>query len=141
MDADKQTEPSVVEQAIAELNSSYGSHSPGPSKTIMDVFFVPGPQDFTRNKLTGTLTVRASHEGLHNEEWEGEKSFTVTPEDLSGIARNAPRFHQRLREIAEDFNRQAAAWQKAKIREMEWTARSGLPALFPAPKTARFKKS
>ena len=132
----------TVEEIIKELNSSSG-RAFGPSKTVMGVTFVAKMEDLSGTSLKGNLTVQASYEGLHQDDWDGERVFEVTQSDIETLARTTPRYKPDFEKFAEEFNRNAAEWQKRRsrvVKEISAMFGSGLRTKTHVPKTARFNK-
>lgn len=134
----KGVDTTIVQEIIKELNSSSG-RAMGPSKTVMGVTFAAETEDLDGAALKGRLAVQASYEGMHQDDWDDERVFEVTPGDISALARTAPRYRPDFKNFAEEFNRLSADWEKRKNAMLQDMFGKGLGSRTPAPKTARFK--
>ncbi|MEZ0226339.1 MAG: hypothetical protein ACAH83_17415 [Alphaproteobacteria bacterium] len=118
---------STAAELIAELNSHLDPSSIGPAKRIQEVTLEHAAFDPANNEMTVKIAIHASHEGLHNEEWDGRQCFQVTLKDMTQLAEMAPRlkpsFVKLAAELTAQLEKERAAYQRAIL---DWCD-AGLP--------------
>lgn len=119
---------STFAEVMDELNSHYSPSSIGPQKNICDVTLERSAFDPAKNGMTVEIAIHASHEGLHNEEWDARQSFRVTLDDITQLAKVAPRlkpsFAKMAANLTAQFESDRAAYQSVIL---DWCD-AGLPA-------------
>lgn len=120
---------STIAEVIAELNSHYSPSSIGPAKCIHEVTLQHAVFDPASSGITAEIAIHASHEGLHNDEWDARKSFWVTLDDITRLASAAPRLKPLFARIAAELTAQLEEERAAYERSITDWCDAGLPTL------------
>ena len=122
---------STAAEVIAELNTHYSPSSIGPAKRIQEVTLEHAAFDPARDEMIVEIAIHASHEGLHNEEWDGRQSFRVTRKDMTRLAETAPRLKPSFVKLATELTAQLEEERAAYKRTITDWCDAGLPTQEP----------
>lgn len=126
----------ALEQILEELKSGFSTNANGPSKTVNGVRVQSLVSDIESRSVHGTITIHASHDGMHGDMWDGFRRFRIDFQDVAHLAEHAPRLRIHFCKLKQEFSARleqdcAESWRGI----VEWCD-AGLPV---QKETAVFK--